>query len=180
MAEPLTQVCCSYMNTLEQSRSISIISTKPVKQPTDLTNKLEASIIKHNAVEKTNEIKNSIFYSDPKFRAAPPISIGLVPIGKTCENQMRFDNKTPEVEGGRKDGIPKQQNVVSREKEGELFKKRVTELKLKLSKTEKLKTEVESENTLLGSKIDEVKRVLSWRNKENIEEVFSQLALILN
>jgi hypothetical protein len=49
-----------------------------------------------------------------------------------------------------------------------------------LKGAEKAKTEVEADNGLLASKIAEVKRVISWRNKENIEEVFEQLTLILS
>jgi hypothetical protein len=183
-----------YGRTFDPESCRSVKSSERVKSKprVDATSKLEASLINQEdgsdqKKREGKEKKPTVFYSDPKFRgtteqnfniAAPPISIGLIPIEKTYENQQRYTcNSMPEKD---KKAVPAQFTAKSnREKEGEAFKKRVGELKQRLKGVEKIKTDVEAENNLLGSKIDEVKRVISWRNKENIEEVFEQLALIL-
>jgi hypothetical protein len=110
----------------EKRRKSSVI-LKPGKQVTrkkDALTRLEDSIIQQEgAIEAKEASEKIVFYSDQKFRTAPPISFGLTPIDKTYENQQRYTcNSMPEKE--ERNIVPKQykSHASSREKEGEQFK----------------------------------------------------------
>lgn len=130
---------------------------------------------------KLKEPEEVMFYSNPKFQAAPAISTSIKLLPRNYQNQLRFIPESGQIRPRSEifSTIPKQIKLFSREKEAELHRKKVSDLQLRLAREAKKKEEIESENLLYKSKIEEAKRVISYHNNQNYEEVFEQLNTIL-
>ena len=86
---------------------------------------------------------------------------------------------TPRAKTAPVSSIPRPIAIHSREKEIERYKTRIEELKQKVDDEKSRRGVLVVEGAFLKGKFEEIKKVMDWRNRDNVDEVLDQLKHIL-